>query len=581
MPQLKSLYPTIPHVQATNFYDFLFGLPAVKDLSDFTLYIDGLTGETRRFRAFVDRVSECSSALASSEVSGGLDIKFGRQELVGIFSENCLEYPTIVFALLKLAVPFALLPAYSTTAEFLSLLRLSKVTRLFVSPALIRIARVAAREAGFSEDRIYILQGDVQGFKNVGNLIEGTRSTTRKEPVPPSIGDNDLAYLSFSSGTSGLPKAVMISHRNLISSFLQTMIIGREYAKVAKPRPLQTPEGTRVVFGFLPFYHVTAFHLSILRIFTPPTTVIVLPRWNLDKVLDLITKYRVTHLGLVPSMAHQLVNSPRLATTDLSSIISFGTGAAHLPTEERQKLIKYMPNVGPFAGGYGMTECTVSAMVSPLPGLFDGHFSRDALLSMTGILNPSVEARIIRDDGSDAEYDEPGELLLRGPNIALGYWRNENATAESFLADGWLRTGDRFRVEPTGAFYYVDRIKDTLKVSGTQVSPSEIEHVLLQHPEKLITDVSVAGVPGTRFSDEKVPRAWVVLSTAGQRRGEEASLAALDDWVRSQMAKHKWLRGGIQAVDQIPKSPTGKVLRRVLQEEYQREASAVGEKAKL
>ncbi|KAG6807026.1 hypothetical protein H0H93_002064, partial [Arthromyces matolae] len=129
-----------------------------------------------------------------------------------------------------------------------------------------------------------------------------------------------------------------------------------------------------------------------------------------------------------------------------------------------------------------------------------------------------MEARIVRDDGTEADFNEPGELWLRSPCIALGYWNNEKATQETFI-DGWLHTGDKFSVTEEGYFFFADRAKDTLKVSGSQVSPVEIENCLLAEPRHLITDVTVAGVSGGRTSDEKVPRAWVVLSDAGKQLG--------------------------------------------------------------
>lgn len=206
----------------------------------------------------------------------------------------------------------------------------------------------------------------------------------------------------------------------------------------------------------------------------------------------------------------------------------------------------------------------------------------------TGVLIPGMEARILRDDGSDADVNEVGELYLKGGNIAMGYWNNEKATREAFV-DGWLRTGDKFRVDEEGYFLYVsfvsvatcntkhdldsfaDRAKvgsdffvgnillthrhwlcqDTLKVSGTQVSPVEIENVLLSHPGGIITDATVAGVSGGRTSDEKVPRAWVVLSESGKKIGAAAAIKELETWYQENLSKYKWLRGGIEVVRQV------------------------------
>ncbi|KAG1849898.1 hypothetical protein DFJ58DRAFT_729363 [Suillus subalutaceus] len=206
-----------------------------------------------------------------------------------------------------------------------------------------------------------------------------------------------------------------------------------------------------------------------------------------------------------------------------------------------------------------------------------------------GILASGVTARIIRPDGSLAGPNEAGELHVRGGTAVLGYKGNIKATRETFV-DGWLHTGDQMRIDEDGVLFFEDRTKaslhrlyhslDTLKISGMQVSPVEIENTLLAQPDKLIVDVSVAGVSGGRISDERVPRAWIVLSPAGMALGEKEVMARLDAWVQARLSRYKWLRGGITCVETIPKSPTGKVLRRVLVDEYAKDGKMKG-KARL
>lgn len=204
--------------------------------------------------------------------------------------------------------------------------------------------------------------------------------------------------------------------------------------------------------------------------------------------------------------------------------------------------------------------------MQPFSGTLGGKLQR--IPGSSGVLSAGMEARIVREDGSEADFNEPGELWLRGNNVSMGYWNNTKATAETFV-DGWLRTGDQFRIDEKENFWFADRAKDTLKVSGAQVSPVEIENCLLDQPDKLISDVTVAGVSGGRTSDEKVPRAWIVLNSTGKKRGASAVIKGLESWHQKNLSKYKWLRGGIEVVDEIPKSPTGKVLRRVLQDKYE------------
>jgi len=177
---------------------------------------------------------------------------------------------------------------------------------------------------------------------------------------------------------------------------------------------------------------------------------------------------------------------------------------------------------------------------------------------------------------------------LRSGAVAMGYYGDEAATRATFVADGWLRTGDQFRADATGLFWFQDRAKDTLKVGGSQVAPAEIETCILDMPGGLIDDVCVAGVipPKARLGkDEKLPRAWIVLSEKGKAAGEKAVTKQVDHWIKSHLSRYKALRGGMQFVDSIPKSPTGKVLRRQLQDRYAEESAKKGKgktvKAKL
>ena len=204
-------------------------------------------------------------------------------------------------------------------------------------------------------------------------------------------------------------------------------------------------------------------------------------------------------------------------------------------------------------------------------------------LNTIGILGPGMDARIVREDGTEADYGETGELWVTGGNIALGYWGNPNATKETFFEDEqgrrWLKTGDSFKVDEAGFFFFEDRmkvrsvsvsvpfftnhpiylysfVKDTLKVNGMQVSPSEIEVALLDHPGRLVIDAAVAGVTlkGMDGQEVKVPRAWVVLSPLGRKTGKKKAAEELEAWTKQTLSKYKWLTGGIEFVDEVPYS---------------------------
>jgi acyl-CoA synthetase (AMP-forming)/AMP-acid ligase II len=567
MPHVKNLFehPLPLTTPTVNYYDWFLGRPVLDSWPDYTLHIDSVTGERRRLRFVLDRLEHAATALVSSPSDGGLGLTAGQSGIVGILSENCLEYPVLAYALLKIAVPMAFLPSHSTVHETAALLKMTGITSIFASEARYSHVIAAAKEIGIPEDGIFILQGDIAGKVSFPRSIEAVKSRGLPRVPSQTVQDDTLAYLMFSSGTTGPPKAVMISHRNLMFSTLQSFAVFEEVAKLGAPPAFPTPEKIPVHLAVVPWYHAMGSHAFIFRLFLSPATFIVAPTWSSDLVVKMFSRYTITHLLMVPSMVYQVLHDPELAKIDLGSLIAAAAGAAHLPPELRTAFIQKAKNVSFMQEGYGMSECTFAAVILPYPGMFGGRV--DPIRGMAGILVPYADARIIREDGSEADYDEAGELLLRSPTVALGYLNNEEASKETFV-DGWLHTGDRFYVDKEQRFFYVDRIKDILKVSGNQVSPTEIEDTILEHPSGLITDVAVAGVKGERLTDELVPRAWVVLSSLGKQQGAEAVFAALQEWTRTRLSKHKWLRGGIQTINEIPRSQTGKVMRRKLQDKY-------------
>ncbi|KAF9816914.1 hypothetical protein IEO21_03788 [Rhodonia placenta] len=555
MVSFKSDFPEVPSLSDINVHDFMFTLPGRTPEKDYVLHVDGISGKTVLRSEFVERVRDGAAALSAPESSGGFGINAPDGEIVGIFSHNALDYVTLVHSLLYIATPFALLSAHSTAFELTHGLRTADVTRLFVQPRLLQTALQAAKEVGLPEDRIYILGGSPPGRKSFGEAIDDVRARKiPRIPVRPAKRDT-LAYLVFSSGTTGLPKAVMISHGNINFTLAQTAIMA-----MVDPRPETTP----VALAFLPMYHTYGLHMFCFRGFLAPLTTVIVPKWNIDLILKVIREYRINILYLIPSAVHQLVQNKNLRQEIFSSVTTIVSGAAYLPPELVDEFRHTLGQPIEYSEGFGMSELTISATRVPTVSLFDGRIPH--VPGSVGILLPGMEGRIVRDDGSDAPVGESGELWLRGGNVALGYWKNEAATRATFVEDGWLKTGDHFRVDELGRLF---ALQDTLKVSGAQVSPTEIESVLTAHPHKLVVDACVGGVSGGRTSDERVPRAWVVLSDEGRKRGVAQALQELETWARKNLSSYKWLRGGIEAIHEIPKSPTGKVLRRKLQDQYE------------
>jgi acyl-CoA synthetase (AMP-forming)/AMP-acid ligase II len=503
-----------------------------------------------------------------------------------------MEYPLIVHSLLYLGIPFALYATYATIAELTHQLRVSKPTRIFCSTTKLASVLKAAEAIGLDPENVHVFHG--RPPKKHRSLTDAIEKTISIAPVAvKDVNKDALAYLVFSSGTSGLPKGVMITHGNLIAVFLQyALLVKIEEAMTGKP------VAHRTTIGFLPMYHSMGFILFIFRPFISPITVVIMPKWNPEQVLELVPKYQVNTLVMVPSLVHQLVHHPTLNKShDLSSLKVVGTGAAYLSPalaeEFKKKLLPHRKNATDqdlqYGEGYGLSEATLGVLLRapPVPG------ENMPVVAAPMILNTGMEGLLLIDENGkwrDAKVDEPGELFVRGESIAKGYWNNPEATKQTFgysfesVGGGWLRTGDRFTADKHQRFVFQDRSKDILKVSGSQVTPTELETTLMAQPDRLIVDACVAGVTPARttgsYAGEQVPRAWVVLSPAGKKLGAKEVKKRLDEWVKHNLSKYKWLTGGIEAVDEIPKSATGKVLRRQLQEQYESKRS-IQHQAKL
>ncbi|KAG1735173.1 hypothetical protein EDB19DRAFT_1910741 [Suillus lakei] len=364
--------------------------------------------------------------------------------------------------------------------------------------------------SGLPADRIYLLEGESKGHTSYDQLI----SCARKNGIPRP---------SCYQGHSGLPHFPV------------------EQAVLPKPPVWNTPEGLQVTFSVLPLYHTIGLYTTSFLTFFNRSTIVIVPKWDIDIFFDSIPKFAPV------SQTYQELPKVRPPCVVCKSLVLLLTFA-----------------------GYGLSEFTMPITMKPIPGMLDGCAKNKP--GSAGILVPGVEARIVRPDGSLVGPNEPGELFIRGGCVALGYRGNALATRATFV-DGWVRTGDRMRIDEDEVLFFEDRTKtcDTLNISGMQVSPIEIENTILAQPDKLITDVSVAGISGGRTSDERIPCAWIVLSPAGVALGGKEVMARLDAWVQERLSRYKWLRGGIGIVGAIPKSPTGKVLRRVLVEGYEKE----------
>jgi acyl-CoA synthetase (AMP-forming)/AMP-acid ligase II len=344
----------------------------------------------------------------------------------------------------------------------------------------------------------------------------------------------DIAAIPYSSGTSGLSKGVMLSHRNLVANMIQM-----EGVFAVSPED--------VVIAVLPFFHVYGLCVIMNLGLLGGATLVTMPRFELEQFLDLLERYRVTRAYVVPPIALALAKHPAVEGRNLSALRHIICAAAPLGADLAEEVAQ---RIGcPVSQGYGMTETSPRALVVPL-------FTTAKKPGSVGPPIPGTECRLVDPDtGEDASPGEPGELWMRGPQVMRGYLGNPKATAAMIDGDGWLHSGDVAIVDEDGWFTIVDRVKELIKYKGFQVAPAELEAILITHPQ--VADCAVIGVPDDEAGE--LPKAFVVPA------GDDLDSEELMAFVAEQVAPHKRIRV-IELVAEIPKSPTGKILRRLLRE---------------
>lgn len=352
---------------------------------------------------------------------------------------------------------------------------------------------------------------------------------------PPAIKQSDTAGLLYSSGTTGTSKGVVLTHRNFICTGL-----------MLSAEQDEADEDTRTYLCFLPMFHV--FGLSDVNYaqLQRGNTVVVMEKFDMEKMLGAIERFRVTHLFLVPPVVIGLAKQGKVRKYDLSSLRWICSGAAPLGSDLMEEVSELFPNVE-VVQGYGLTEsCGIISLEHPKGGARQ--------FGSTGYLMSGIQAKVISVDTSKpVPPNQKGELLFRGPNMMQGYFNNPEATKITLDQEGWLHTGDLGYFDEKGQLYVQDRIKELIKCKGFQVAPAELEGVLTTHPE--ILDAAV--VPMEDAEAGQVPVAFVVP------RNSSLTEVDVQKFVASQVAPFKRLRWVIFE-NSIPKTASGKILRREL-----------------
>ena len=518
---MKSTSPdvVIPDVSITEYV-----LRHASRLADKPALIDGPTGRTLTYGQLADGIRRVAAGLHRRGLRKG--------DVFAIYSPNLPEYGVAMMAVAALGgITTTANPLY-TADELAKQLADCRARFLVTVPPFLDKAAEAAKKAGVEE--IYVF-GTAEGARPFAELLQAGDQMPAVRIDP----GQDLVVLPYSSGTTGLPKGVMLTHKNLVANLCQC-------------EGMQNFDGFAerdVVMAVLPFFHIYGMVVIMMLGLAGGGTIVSMPRFDLAEFLGLVQKYKATVLPLVPPIVLGLVKHPMVAQFDLSSVRLVFSGAAPLGEDMARELSGKLGC--PVVQGYGMTEASPVTHLSP---------TRNAPMrpGSAGRIVPNTEVKIVGVDTlAEVPQGQEGELWIRGPQIMKGYLGKPEDTAACIDAEGWYHTGDVGYVDPDGYFFIVDRTKELIKYKGMQVAPAELEALLLTHPAVL--DVAVV-----RKTDEEageVPKAWVVLKPDDASRATSGE--AIMGWVAQRVAPHKRVRH-VEFIDQIPKSASGKILRRVL-----------------
>ena len=508
---IRSPFPDvdIPDVSITDFV-----LARAGELGDKPAFIDAPSGRTITYAQLAESVRAVAASLA--------DRGFGKSDVFAHYAPNLPEYAVAFHAVATAGGVNTTANPLLTAGELAAQLSDCGARLLVTVPPLLEKATAAAERAGVEEIFVY---GEAEGATPFDSLL-----TAGGEPPEVAIDPaSDLVALPYSSGTTGLPKGVMLTHRNLIANICQMT---------------QQPFRDERVLACLPFFHIYGLVVLMNLPLYRGGTVVTMPRFDLAEFLRVVQDYRITRALVVPPIVLALAKHPLVDKFDLSSLEFMNSGAAPLSAELEVACGKRLGCR--MQQGYGLTETSPTTHFVPddLAGQMPGSIGPPA---------PNTECRIVDvATGEDAPAGEPGELLIRGPQVMKGYLNNPQATARAIDPDGWLRTGDLARLEENGSLRIVDRIKELIKYKGYQIAPAELEALLFTHPA--IADAAVIPVPDDEAGE--VPKAFVVR--CGPITPDEVTR-----FVAERVAPYKKLRA-VEIVEEIPKSPSGKVLRRVL-----------------
>lgn len=499
---------------------------------------DAVVFEGRRWT--YSQISERVNRLANALLKLGLR----KGDRIAVLQVNCPEIVESYFATAKLGGIFVPLNFRAKAHELSYMLSNAEARFLLVGQRYLDMARAMLPDLPALEHCI-CLEGKDVSMTSYDDLVAGVPAGE----VFSDIGDGDITILMYTAGTTGRPKGVPLRHDAFVSYVLENV----------EPASPDIEERNLLT---VPLYHVAGMQGMLAAIYGG-RTLVMMRQFEVKEWLETVQRERATRAMLVPTMLKNIIDYQDFAKYDLSSLKVITYGAASMPFEVISKAIKLMPWVK-FINAFGQTETasTITAL-GPEDHIIEGTEEEKAkrlrrLAQSIGRPLPDVEVKIVDEQGRELPPFEIGDIVARGPRIMTGYWRDEQKTKQAFTPDGWLITGDRGWKDDEGYIFLAGRGDDMIIRGGENISPEEVEDVLHSHPK--IEEAAVIGVPDPEWGQQ--PRAIVVL-----KKGQEATAEEIIEYCRSKLAGFKRPRS-VVFVDSLPRNPMGKVLRRVLREQY-------------
>jgi acyl-CoA synthetase (AMP-forming)/AMP-acid ligase II len=493
-------------------------------------------GKRFTFSDLNERSNKLANALA------GLGIKKG--DRIAILQVNCNEYVEAYYATAKLGAICVPLNFRAKQHELTHMLKHSESQVILTGQRYADMVKDMSKELPLLKHYICI-EGGVDGMPDYDKLI----SESSSDDVFTDVEEDDITMLMYTAGTTGLPKGVPLQHKSFTVYMLENVM------------PVD-PDIEETNLLTMPLYHVAGIQAMLAATYGG-RAIAIMRQFDTDEWLETVHKEKANRAMLVPTMLKRIVDHPDFSKYDLSSLKVITYGAAPMPFEVIKKAIELFPGVN-FINAFGQTEtASTITTLGPADHIIEGTEDEKEkklrrLTSSIGRPMPDVEIKIVGEDGSQLPPGEVGEIVAKGPRVMGGYWNDPEKTAKTLTKDGWLRTGDMGYMDEDGYIFLAGRGDDLIIRGGENISPEEVENAIYTHPA--VDEVAVIGVPDPEWGQE-------VMAVVVLKKGAKATIEEISEHCREKLASFKRPQY-VEFIDELPRTSTGKILKRVLREKY-------------